>query len=116
MGQLESQGEPEAAAALARIKELTAQFEGAPPDGTPEKAEMIDAIRFLKAKGVSSEWQSGTGPGQLSIERHGARRRGALVAQVPRAAPVNLANHVSQCGGSMTTCPAICEECRAGTE
>jgi hypothetical protein len=53
MGQLQSQGEPEAAAALARIKELTAQFKGAPPDGTPEKAEMIDAIRFLKAKGVS---------------------------------------------------------------
>jgi hypothetical protein len=53
MGQLESQGEPEAAAALARIKELTAQFKGAPPEGTPEKAEMIDAIRFLKAKGVS---------------------------------------------------------------
>lgn len=44
-------GDEASAAAMQAVKTITAKFKGVPPLGTPERAELEDAMRFLGAKG-----------------------------------------------------------------
>jgi len=53
LSEIEQSGDVETTAAMRAVKEISAKYNGAPPDGSEEQELFREALLFLEAKGVS---------------------------------------------------------------